>query len=232
MLSGNVGTGKTISAVHYAMGSDNVLANFKLRDHPNYLRLMKEHIISSSSEVPEGCRKAIVEKKVNWPFWREHQNCDVFLDEIHNIMSSRTAMSRQNILMSEWLSQIRKIWGSSGDANYLRYLRRMNNINFNKVFQKVLNRSRNVWFITQKPRKVDVNVRELCHLYIECNKIEIVKDDKKHVVVVNDVWFGDTNYDAIEMRELGVKPKRCYFYANHYFKNYDSYEIIGAEGYL
>lgn len=232
VLSGGVGSGKSISAVRYAMDSDNVLANFSLKHHPKFTRLKREHIILENKSVPEGCRKPVVEKKVNWDFWRQHQNSDVFLDEIHNIMNSRTAMSKTNILMSEWLSQVRKLWGSSGDINMLKYLRKMPNKSFNKYFPYILHRSRNLWFVTQRPRKVDINVRDLCHVFIQCSKIEIIKDGQKHVVIINDVWLGTDNIDAIEMCEMGAKPKRCMFYANNYFKNYDSYEIIGMEGYL
>lgn len=232
VLSGGVGSGKTLTAVKYAMDSDDVLANFKLKGHGHFTRLIREHIISENKSIPEGCRKPVIEKKVNWEFWREHQDCDVFLDEIHNIMNSRTAMSKSNILMSEWMSQIRKIWGSSGDINLLKYLRKMPNRVFNQYFPRIIARSRNLWFITQRPRKLDINARDLCHIFIQCNKMEIFKDGKKHVVIINDVWIGTDNIDAIEMAESGVKPKRCCFYANNYFKNYDSYEIIGMEGYL
>ena len=232
IMSGGPGSGKTLSAVHYAMMSNRVLANFKLKHHDGYVRLKMEHLISESKDIPEGCRKPVVERKVNWQFWNDNRGCDVFLDEIHNIMNSRTAMSKKNILLSEWMSQIRKIWGSTGDVNLIKFMRRLPNEAFNKLFPEMISRSRNLWFITQRPRKLDINARDLCHVYMQCNKIEVIKDNVKHVIIVNDVWFGNDNYDAIEMMEVGVKPRRCYFYANPYFKNYDSYEIIGAEGYL
>lgn len=232
IMSGGPGSCKTLSAVHYAMHSDNVLANFDLRRHPNFTRLKMEHLIDENTHVPEGCRKSVTEKKVNWKFWNEHRNCDVFLDEIHNIMNSRTAMSKKNILMSEWMSQIRKIWGSTGDVTTLNFMRRMSNGAFNVAFPLLLAKSRNLWFITQRPRKLDINARDLCHLYIQCNKLEIQDDKDKHVIAMNDVWIGDDNHDALEMYEMGMKPKRCLFYGNEYFNNYDSYEIVGMEGYL
>ena len=228
VMSGGVGSGKTLSAVHYASLSDNVMTNFGLKGHPNYTRLKMDHLIEETSELPPGCRKEQVTRKVNWAFWNLNRECDVFLDEIHNIMNSRTSMSKQNILLSEWMSQIRKIWGSTGDVNMLRFLQRMPNNLFNKAFPLVIAQSRNLWFITQKARKLDVNAKDLAHLYIQCEKLEI--DDK--VIIMNNVWIGDDNHDAIEMYEIGMKPKRCMFLGNKYFDKYDSYEIIGADGYL
>ena len=164
--------------------------------------------------------------KINWEFWEKNRNCDVFLDELHNLISSRRAMSKINQAFSEWISQIRKIWGSTGDQNQIDLLKRMNNKTFGKYVDRIMAKSNNIYLITQRVRKIDINFRELCHVYVQCQKIKI----KNHIYIINNYWFGDDNMSAIEAFEMGIKPKKTYFYGNDYFKYYDSYELISTGG--
>ena len=139
-------------------------------------------------------------------------------------------MSKENILYSEWIAQIRKIFGEQGDQNYLDALRSMKNEYFHKYVDKVISKSNNIILITQKVRKIDINFRELCHVYIQCHKQVIKRKGKKYVLIFNDYWFGDDNCDAIEYAQMGVKPKKSFFVGDKYFKNYDSYELISSGG--
>lgn len=230
-ISGGVGSGKSVTAVKYAVDSMNrnipVLTNFELRKvSSNYIRLKKDDVITKVNEINEQTNKPVIKKVVNWEFWNNHRNSDIFLDEVHNLISSRNSMSKDNRLYSEWISQIRKIWGSEGDQNYLEYLRKMSNSAFTKLWPLILAKSRNIYYISQKMRKADINFRELTHCLIQCEKYKI----NNRVLIVNNVWFGDDDYSAFEYAEAGQKPKKTIFWANDYFKYYDSYELISISG--
>lgn len=222
-MSGGVGSGKTISAVRQAIieAEDNlVITNFKIKKLKNYYRLKKGDILKDVSGHPR--KKEFV---VNWEFWEKHKNCDIFLDEVHNLINSRNSMSLENRKYSEWIAQIRKVWGASGDQNYLDAMRKMNNNTFNKYHQKIYSRSNNIFFITQKPRKIDVNIKDLVHVHIQCSKKVI----NGKTFIFQSHFLGDDNLSGVEMMEMGVKPKISFFYANPYFKRYDSYEIVKGD---
>jgi len=223
-MSCGVGSGKTISAVRQAYleaDKNMVLTNFDVYGLKNYYRLKKGDILIDKSEG----KKKILE--VNWDFWEKHKNCDIFLDEVHNLINSRSSMSVENKKYSEWISQIRKLWGQSGDQNYLNALSRMNSNVFNKMHGKIYSASNNIFIITQKPRKMDINFKELCHIHIQCSKVT----QGKQVIIFQDHFLGNDNISGIEMMEIGAKPKRSYFLANPYFNKYNSYEIVQG-GYI
>jgi len=134
-------------------------------------------------------------------------------------------MSKENKKYSEWIAQIRKVWGSSGDQNFINILNKMNNNLFHKVHRQIYSKSNNIFFITQKPRKIDVNIKDLVHIHIQCSKQKI----HGKTVIFQDHFLGNDNESGIEMMEYGVKPKRTYFIADPYFGKYDSYEIIKGE---
>lgn len=228
-MSGGVGSGKTISAVRQACveaKKNLVLTNFKIFGLKNYYRLRKGDVLVD--KTPEENKKKATAKKVlevNWDFWEEHKHCDIFLDEVHNMINSRNASSVENKKYSEWLSQIRKLWGASGDQNYLEVLRRLNNNVFAKYHQELYSRSNNIFLITQKPRKMDVNFRDLCHVHIQCSKKVI----DGNVVIFQQHFLGSDQFSGIDMMEMGEKPKLSMFVANPYFNRYDSYEIVRGE---
>jgi len=217
------GSGKTISAVRQAFVEaerNKVLTNFAIKGIKNHYRLKKGDILKDVSENPK--KK---EFEVNWDFWENNKNCDIFLDEVHNLINSRNSMSKENKKYSEWVAQIRKVWGSSGDQNYLEALKRMPNNLFHRLHQRIYSKSNNIFFITQKPRKLDVNIKDLVHVHIQCSKQKI----KGKTVIFQNHFLGNDNESGIEMMEYGAKPKITYFTADPYFGKYDSYEIIKGE---
>jgi len=108
ILLGGIGSGKSLSAVKEIIDTNQyALTNFNLMGIKNFHRIKFADIIKKE-------KKGL---KVNWEFWedvrRKHKNYSIYLDEIHNIIHSRRAMSKTNILMSKWVSQIRKILSDS-----------------------------------------------------------------------------------------------------------------------
>ena len=218
LLTGGIGSGKTLTAVKEIIKRKNkVFTNFDLYGYP-YTRLKHEHLFQTDKKT-----KKI---KLNFDFWNKETKkgrFDIFLDEFHNTMGSRRAMSKKNVLMSDWLSQIRKILGAS-EKNHL-------------------------YLITQKLRRIDVNSRDLAHLAVRCEK-ETYEDVKiptevrykgklitkrMPMVMITEYFFQDA--DALSRsEEHGIRSKiGCRrFIANLYYKYYDSYELIdfGSQDYV
>ena len=105
--------------------------------------------------------------------------------------------------MSKWVSQIRKILSDS-ESNHLYY-------------------------ISQLLGKVDIDFRELTHLFIECKKIVIKHKGTNYVYIVQTFYSGLKNY------ENGNYTCKESFLANPYFKYYNTNEMVqfsDAEEYI
>lgn len=160
---GGIGSGKSLSIIKEIIDSGSfAYANFELKNIENFHRLKISDIISTQTDG----KKEI--KKVNWGFWEseriKHKNFSIFLDEIHNIIHSRRSMSKTNILMSKWVSQIRKILQDS-QTNHL-------------------------FIISQTIRKIDIDFRELAAIIVECHKIRM----GKRIIIKQRYYEGLDNY--------------------------------------
>lgn len=141
---GNIGSGKSLSVVKEIYESNQfVFTNFELKGIKNYHRIRFDEIFK---EKDKGSYD------INWSYWNEqaleHKGYSICIDEIHNLVHSRRSMSGMNILMSKWVSQIRKILSDS-EHNHL-------------------------YIISQTIRKIDVDFRDLIHLICVCKAF---KDD-------------------------------------------------------
>jgi len=141
LILGGVGSGKTLSVVKEIINNNQyALTNFNLQNIDNYHRIKVKDIITKN-------KKACA---VNWKFWEKirntHKNYSIYLDEVHNIIHSRRSMSKVNIVMSKWVSQIRKILSDSPN-NHL-------------------------YLISQTLRKIDIDFRDLSQLVCRCRKYE------------------------------------------------------------
>lgn len=211
VVTGGIGQGKTLSVVKDLIERNNkAFTNFDLFNTP-FTRLKRDHLMI---EDPEDKRKM----KLNFDFWKEQTKLgsyDIYLDEFHNVMNARRAMSKGNVLLSDWLSQIRKILGQS-ERNHL-------------------------YLLTQKLRRIDVNSRDLAHLAIKCEKqeykkIEIpteiyedgqIKIKAMPMVIIYKHFFRDCDaLNAYEQYGINTKLMTTRFVGNWYYKYFDSYELI------
>ncbi len=141
--TGGIGSGKTLSVVKEIVNKDIfAFTNFNL-NVKNYHRLRLSDILKFDEKG-----KPI---NINWKYWnninRKYKNYSIFLDEIGNICSSRQSMSKRNILINKWLSQIRKVLQD--------------------------NPNNHLYFITQKLRQVDIIFRELAQVIIRCKLYKV-----------------------------------------------------------
>lgn len=147
ILLGGIGSGKSLSVVKEIVDKKQyALTNFNLKNISNFHRIKVSDILVRIEND-----KGKVDFKVNWDFWekirKKNKNYSIYLDEIHNIIHARRSMSKVNILMSKWVSQIRKILSDTPN-NHL-------------------------YLISQTLRKIDVDFRDLAQIFIWCRKFEI-----------------------------------------------------------
>lgn len=183
-IIGGIGSGKTLSAVKEIIDYQNFpITNFRLKTI-NYHRLKYPDIIETKDK----------KLTVNWKFWesirKNHNFYSIFLDEAHNIINARTSMSKNNIILSRWISQIRKIL-SDHPRNH-------------------------IYIITQKPRKIDVNFRDLTQVVIECEKLE----QNNKVYIIQRYYEGFDNY------YLNRLKAKLIYRAEKYFQFFNTNEMV------
>lgn len=227
LLLGGVGSGKSVSLARYVYSRQNpVWVNFPILAK-NARRLMLSHIIEKEVLGVRKNGEEVTKQKVNYSFWRENlgDSCDIVLDEAHNILMSRMSMSKNNVLITQWLAQIRKILGASEHNDII--------------------------LSSQRLAGLDVIPRELCSEIIAVQKLtlkemqetRVIKNGRAEikmlpvVVIIQYHFMGDRCLDAYTAwKELGQKSfkYRSSFVANPFFQLYDSYELIdfGQEAYL
>ena len=230
---GNVGSGKSLSAVRTIYErKQETFCNFAVK-LPNVIRLKRSHIIAEEVTNTLRTGKEVKQKSVNWQFWnafvKQHQGFDMVIDELHNVAHSRMAMTKNNVLFTMWFSQIRKLLGTS-ERNH-------------------------IILISQKLSRIDVAFRDLVDTVVYCRKIELpysmktlvrsngrlVEKDIPLTLIVQYTFTGEMaveNYyvfrDNPGMARKCRLYKKSWFVANTYFQYYDSYEIIdfGDDSYL
>jgi len=225
-VCGGIGSGKSLTIVKERVDryKQKAFVNFKLTGIPS-TRLKYEHLFKQVVETNDKGKES-TKMKLNFAFWNKQTKTggfDIYLDEFHNVMSSRRSMSKKNILLSDWLSQVRKILGQT--------------------------EKNNLYLITQKVKRIDVTSRDLAHFCILCNKetLPITMPTKVMVkgklvtkelpvTIVFRRFFNDT--DSLDLYDRFGVDTQCrppdYFIGNPYYKYYDSYELIefGTEEYV
>lgn len=106
-----------------------------------------------------GETEPVYEQKLNKEYWQNiHEPISVVLDEAHSIINARRAMSKTNIIVTDWLSLIRRVLGNS-TSGYGELV-----------------------FITQLPNRIDIIAREMatqiryhiCHYFKRCGRCKTV----------------------------------------------------------
>ena len=99
--------------------------------------IKKEHV--DDKRKRDGSLEPVYEFKLNTDFWQGvPKPIDVIIDEAHTIINSRRAMSKINIIVTDWLALMRRILGERDNTG-------------------------NLVFITQLPNRIDIIAREMCN---------------------------------------------------------------------
>ena len=195
-ILGDVGSGKTLSAVKLMKERGNFTFTNIETKLKNTQRILRENIIKKDKNSVA----------VNWDFWQEqvdkYKGFDIVLDEIHNIAHSRRAMSKENTLLTIWLSQIRKILGESKRCHII--------------------------LISQRIMRIDTAFRDMLDTIIFCEKVPT----SRGFVIKQYLFMGDAvdKYTLWVNNRREAKRQRVYriftFKAENYFKYYDSYALV------
>lgn len=219
-IIGNVGSGKTLSATKYIIDRGlTTYTNYPVKSD-NVIRLKKEYFIQDTV-VGQSRGREVKKLNLNWQYWQQAltdhpQGFDIVGDEWHNVMHSRQAMTKWNTLLSIWMSQIRKIMGSSERHDFV--------------------------FITQRIDRVDIAARDLLSEIIYCQKIQtkqliktvVIKDGRyttrmiPKTIIIQRIFKGESCVEKYHAFMNGMKTydHSKAFFANPYMKYYDSYAFI------
>lgn len=116
---GNVGSGKTATAIKYMMDNPDKLfytnINVYGKGTKHIHKIKPEHIIKKEVVRVDKNGKEIYEQKFNKEYWysvvQKHKMLNVIIDEAHVFFNPRRSMSKINIIMSDFLSLLRRIVG-------------------------------------------------------------------------------------------------------------------------
>jgi len=221
VIVGGVGSGKSLSAVKMIKNRGcRCFTNFDMKGIKGYRRLKHSDIVMQKVESfkKDGSPKK-VSLDVNFGFWEKEMKkggFDVYIDELQGIANSRRSQSNENVVWNKFISQIRKMLGST--------------------------EKNNIYLITQRPNSIDVQFRELAHVWILCNKILIHSVEVKTntpegiknlpLCVITMSWFRSLEelelYSKYESSNLPFH--QSWFMGNGFYKYYDSYSLIDFSG--
>lgn len=124
---GNPGSGKTVSIVREMaknVTNRKTYSNIMTNKIKNNILISPEMIVKKEiiriKKKRSGETEPVYEMKLNTDFWKNiNEPIDVILDEAHSIINARRAMSKVNVIITDWLSLIRRVIGQS-DSGYGR----------------------------------------------------------------------------------------------------------------
>lgn len=125
IVLGNVGSGKTAFAVREMslnLGHRKTYSNIetKLKNQVNITpdMIIHKEIVDYKKNRKTGEKEPLYKYKLNMSYWKSiNEPINVILDEAHTILNARRAMSKVNIIVSDWIALIRRVLGST-DAGF------------------------------------------------------------------------------------------------------------------
>jgi hypothetical protein len=116
---GNVGSGKTVSAVREIINNSNFVtySNIMTKKIKNNIVINKDMIIKKELLFTKKSGEEMFKYSFNKDFWinaiSKNPNMNIIIDEAHTVLNSRRAMSKQTQCLLDFIALIRKILGSS-----------------------------------------------------------------------------------------------------------------------
>ena len=134
IILGNVGSGKTAFAVREMalnLNDRKTYSNIQT-SLPNQVNItadmiIKKEIVDYKTNKKTEEKEPVYKYGLNVEFWKNiKEPINVTLDEAHTILNSRRAMSKVNIVVSDWLALIRRVLGQtdsgSGEVTFISQL--------------------------------------------------------------------------------------------------------------
>ena len=132
---GNVGSGKTVSAVREMYINENrrktysnIVTTLKNQVNINPTMIIKQEIIDYKKKRT-GEIEPVYKHSLNIEFWKKiKEPINVILDEAHSIINARRAMTKINVIVTDWIALIRRVLGQtesdSGELIFISQLER------------------------------------------------------------------------------------------------------------
>ncbi len=125
IILGNLGSGKTAFAVRQMAINlnnrktySNIQTSLKNQIDISPDMIIKKEIVDYKKNKKTGEKEPIYKFALNMEYWKKiKEPINVTLDEAHTILNARRAMSKTNIIVSDWLSLLRRVLGST-DAGF------------------------------------------------------------------------------------------------------------------
>ncbi len=162
IILGNLGSGKTALAVREMCINptkrktySNIHTNLKNQIDISPEMIIKKEIVDYKKNRKTGEKEPIYKYALNIDFWKKiKEPINIILDEAHTILNARRAMSKTNIIVSDWLSLIRRVLGQSESG-------------FGELT-----------FISQLSNRIDIIARDMATniLYTICHYVKSCKD--------------------------------------------------------
>lgn len=117
LFFGNIGSGKSACAVReivlHRYKDYPCITNIRIEGVKRVIPLKIEMIIEQYED-----EKGKLQMRLNETYWKElkkhHKHIDVVIDEAHLLLNARRAMSKINIITTDWMALLRRIVGSHG----------------------------------------------------------------------------------------------------------------------
>jgi len=152
IILGNVGSGKTALAVReMAMNLNdrktysNIQTSLKNQIDISPEMIIHREIIDTKKNRKTGESEPVYKYSLNIDFWKKiKEPINVILDEAHTILNARRAMSKTNIIVTDWIALIRRVLGQT-DAGFGE-----------------------LTFISQLSARIDITARDMATNIIYC----------------------------------------------------------------
>jgi hypothetical protein len=119
IILGNIGSGKTATVVReIVMRRDGktTFSNIQMPDVAHCIEINKNMIVTEIDD-PKNPKKT--KEVMNVAFWQDavkkYGAVNVVIDEAHTVLNARRSMSKQNIIMTEWIALLRRVIGGSSE---------------------------------------------------------------------------------------------------------------------
>lgn len=161
IVLGNVGSGKTAQIVREIKNKKDirpVFTNIDIRGIKNVFKITSDMLIKKDVVKHDKEGNPKYSMRFNKEFWvktiEKYKAIDVVIDEAHQFFNPRRSMSKINVIMSDFLSMLRRILGSNDNV------------------------SGELVLITQLERRIDIIAKEMatnvsysiCHYYKHCKR--------------------------------------------------------------
>jgi hypothetical protein len=127
LIFGNLGSGKTSSAVLYMKQNKHKFfitnINVSGKDFSHVMKLKGDMIIKKEILGYKRDGTPNIKLKLNKDFWenivKEKGSLNVVIDEAHTLLNPRRSTSKINLIMNDWMSMLRRVIASSDTAGEL-----------------------------------------------------------------------------------------------------------------